>query len=102
LTYFIFKLVRMYSPGFSTPYLPARKELTAFAVLTIISLLLTIVNACVCAHNYGQGLRPYVVSRKMVVDDEKPMARSAYAPYATEMQSGNKLPSRPTARMEID
>lgn len=91
----------MYSKGFSEPYEPARKELTAFAVLTIISLLLTITNACVCAHNYGQGLRPYVAKRKMSVDEEKPSG-SAYAPYATEMQPGGKLPSRPTGRMEID
>ncbi|ETN46873.1 uncharacterized protein HMPREF1541_01062 [Cyphellophora europaea CBS 101466] len=104
LTYFIFKLVRMYSDGFSAPYEPARKELTAFAVLTIILILLTITNACVCAHNYGKGLRPYIVKRKLVLDEEKPTSSSAYAPYATEMQPGaaGKLPQRPTARMEID
>ena len=92
----------MYSPNFQDPYIPARKELTAFAVITIVSLLLTITNACVCAHNYGQGLRPYVAKRKIVVDEEKPSG-SAYAQYATEMQPGaGKLPSRPTGRMEID
>lgn len=94
----------MYSPGFSEPYLPARKELTTFAALTIISLLLTITNACICAHNYGRGLRPYVAKRKMEVDEEKPSGGNAYAPYATEMQPGGmgKMPSRPTMRMEID
>lgn len=92
----------MYSDGFKTPYLPARKELTAFAVLTIVALILTITNACVCAHNYGKGLRPYVAKRKLVVDEEKPMSSSNYAPYATEMQPGGKLPPRPTQRMEID
>lgn len=91
----------MYQDGFSAPYEPARKELTAFAVLTIILILLTIVNACICAHNYGKGLRPYVAKRKLVVDEEKPTG-SAYAPYATEMQPGGKLPQRPTGRMEID
>lgn len=91
----------MYSPGFEAPYLPARKELTAFAVLTIILLILTITNACVCAHNYGKGLRPYVAKRKLVIDEEKPTS-SNYAPYATEMQPGGKLPHRPTQRMEID
>jgi hypothetical protein len=102
LTYFIFKLVRMYSDGFEGPYIPARKELTAFAVITIVSLLLTITNACVCAHNYGQGLKPYVAKRKIVVDEEK-ISGSAYAQYATEMQpQPGKLPSRPTGRMEID
>lgn len=91
----------MYQPGFSGPYEPARKELTAFAVLTIILIILTIVNSCICAHNYRKGLRPYIATRKLVVDDEKPTG-SAYAPYATEMQSGSKLPPRPAARMEID
>lgn len=104
LTYFVFKLVRMYSPGFETPYLPARKELTVFASLTIILILLTITNACVCAHSYGKGLRPYVAKRKLAVNEEKPSG-SAYAPYATEMQPSSRMPTqqgRPAARMEID
>jgi hypothetical protein len=101
LTYFVFKLFRMYQDGFETPYLPARKELTAFASLTIVLILLTITNACLCASNYGKGLRPYVATRKVVVDEEKPSG-SAYAQYATEMQPGTKLPQRPTQRMEID
>jgi hypothetical protein len=92
----------MYQPGWSAPYEPARKELTAFAVLTIILILLTIVNACVCASNYGKGLRPYIARRKLVAQDEEKPTGSAYAPYATEMQPGNKLPMRPAARMEID
>jgi hypothetical protein len=91
----------MYQPGFSAPYEPARKELTAFASLTIVLILLTIVNSCICAHNYGKGLRPYIQRRKLVADEEKPLG-SAYAPYATEMTPGSKLPPRPAARMEID
>ncbi|KIW88195.1 uncharacterized protein Z519_11306 [Cladophialophora bantiana CBS 173.52] len=106
LAYFIFKMVRMYSPGWEVPYLPARKELTTFAVLTIILILVTITYACVCAHNYNRGLKPYVNKPQNIEDDEKPMGGSAYAPFATEMEpSGSgKLPApRPVAnRMEID
>lgn len=95
----------MYSPSREAAYLPARKELTTFAVLTIILILLTIVNACICAHNYNKGLKPYVNKPENIDDDEKPMG-SAYAPFSTEMEPGmsGKLPSaRPTKhRIEID
>jgi len=105
LAYFIFKMVRMYSKSHEGPYLPARKELTTFAVLTIILILLTIGNACLCANNYNKGLKPYITKSSRVEDDEKPIG-SAYAPYATEMDPGvnGKLPAaRPSAnRMEID
>jgi len=103
LAYFIFKMVRMYSPSHEGPYLPARKELSSFAVLTIISILLTITNACLCASNYRKGLKPYIYKSASIDEEEKPIG-STYAPYATEMSSGPKYPaSRPTAnRMEID
>ncbi len=87
LAYFIFKMVRMYSPSHEGPYLPARKELTSFAVLTIISILLTITNACLCASNYKKGLKPYIYKSASIDEEEKPIG-SAYAPYATEMSSG--------------
>ncbi|OCT49760.1 hypothetical protein CLCR_07289 [Cladophialophora carrionii] len=106
LAYFVFKMVRMYSPHWKDPYLPARKELTAFASLTIILILLTISYACICAHNYKTGLKPYVNKPQAIEDDEKPMGGSAYAPYATEMEPSGvgKMPApRPMAnRMEID
>ena len=98
----------MYSQGWEDPYLPARKELTAFAALTIILIVVTIFYACICAHNYNKGLKPYVNKPQAVEDEEKPVGSSAYAPYATEMapsgSSGARLPiPRPNAnRMEID
>ena len=117
LAYFIFKLVRMYSSERERNYLPARKELTTFAVLTILLILMTIVNCIMCAANYNKGLRPYVAKRKVQTEEEK-MSHSvgspgnAYAPYATEMQPnmgmagaavGKMAPPRPMpARMEID
>lgn len=110
----------MYSTEREDAYRPARKELLTFAVLTIILIVLTITNSIMCALNYGKGLRPYVASRKPQGIEEKmgaPHRGSAYAPYATEMQSGNQYggyggngpldnkmgaPRPMPARMEID
>lgn len=61
----------MYSDNFKTPYLPARKELTTFAAITIVLILMTIVNAIVCAANFNKGLKPYITSRKLETDEEK-------------------------------
>ena len=65
LAYFIFKLARMYQPSRAQFYLPARKNLTSFAVITIVLLILTIVNACVCMSNFDQGLKPHIMKRKI-------------------------------------
>ena len=100
----------MYSDSHEDAYLPARKELTTFAVLTIISILMTIVNSIMCAANYNKGLKPYVTDRKVETEEEKMatyQTSTAYAPYATEMQQQGtvgKVPSgRPMPqRMEID
>lgn len=101
LAYFLFKLVRMYSAARERAYRPARKELTTFAVLTIILIITTIINACMCTHNFNKGLKPYISSRKTERDDEK---RAGV--HGTEMSGG---PARaPTGgapmspRMEID
>lgn len=96
----------MYSSAREDAYRPARKELASFAVLTIILILLTITNACVCAFNYNKGLKPYIYKTRPIEEDEKPMG-SAYAPYATEMEPhvGGKRPMAGPSnagRMEID
>lgn len=65
LAYFIFKLARMYQPGHMEKYLPARKSLTSFAVLTIILIILTIMNASICTANFGMGLKPHLMKRKI-------------------------------------
>lgn len=75
-------------------------------MLTIILILMTITNACVCASNFNKGLRPYITKRKIVSEEEK-LGSSNYAPYTTEMVSGagdgRMGISRPgPARMEID
>ncbi len=71
LAYFLFKLVRIYQPSHRSQYDAARTSLTIFAVLTIILIILTIVNACVCMHNFNKGLKPFVTKRKIIGQDEK-------------------------------
>lgn len=65
LAYFIFKLARMYQKSKRAAYLPVRKSLTVFAVITIILIILTIVNACVCTSNFNKGLKPHITKRKI-------------------------------------
>lgn len=71
LAWFIFKLERMYQKGWEEDYLPVRKSLTSFAVLTIILIILTIMNACVCMNNFNKGLKPHFLKRKITSDEEK-------------------------------
>ncbi|KAI1267697.1 hypothetical protein F5Y18DRAFT_308464 [Xylariaceae sp. FL1019] len=61
LTYFIYKLARIYEPSQAAIYMPVRKSLTAFAVLTIILIVLTITNALVCMFNFGHGLKQHLL-----------------------------------------
>lgn len=73
LAYFLYKVVRMYhsSPEKINRYKPVRKSLTTFAVITIILILLTIVNACICTANFGQGLKDVIAGRKLDVEEPK-------------------------------
>ncbi|KAF1944603.1 hypothetical protein EJ02DRAFT_340462 [Clathrospora elynae] len=90
--YFLFKLIRMYvaDQKRQTDYQPARKSLTAFAVLTILLLVVTIITACACTHNFNKGLKPHV-NDKIVQSDKA---------YNTEMPSLSG--PAPSQRMEID
>lgn len=75
-------MFRIYSASHGALYAAARKELTTFAILTIILLLMTIVNACMCANNFDKGLKPYVTKRRPVSPDTEKID------YATEMVPG--------------
>jgi uncharacterized membrane-anchored protein len=95
LGYFLFKLVRMYAadPNRLEDYKPARKSLTSFAVLTILLLVITIITACICTHNFNKGLKPFV--------NEKSVGRGSEGKgYANEMPSLSG--PTPAQRMEID
>jgi NADH:ubiquinone oxidoreductase subunit 6 (subunit J) len=95
LAYFLFKLIRMYvaDRDRQEDYKPARKSLTSFAVLTILLLLVTIVVACLCTHNFNKGLKPHVSSKRL--GDGSPNKA-----YNTEMPSLSG--PAPSSRMEID
>lgn len=75
LGYFFFKLVRIYQPGHSQDYDAVRRSLTAFAVLTIILIILTIINAFICMSNFGAGLKGHLL-RPAGPDPEKEDANS--------------------------
>lgn len=95
LAYFLFKLVRMYAADAvrQEDYRPARKSLTSFAVLTILLVIITIITACVCTHNFNKGLKPFV--------NEKSVGRGSEGKgYANEMPSLSG--PAPAQRMEID
>ncbi|KAL2756566.1 hypothetical protein ACRALDRAFT_2101535 [Sodiomyces alcalophilus JCM 7366] len=64
LSYFIFKLVRIYQPGYSQHYMAVRRSLTAFTVVTILLIILTIVNAIICMRNFGNGLKQHLLKPK--------------------------------------
>ncbi|KAH6900339.1 hypothetical protein B0T10DRAFT_25187 [Thelonectria olida] len=70
LSYFIFKLIRIYTPKFKDSYEAVQKSLTAFAVITILLIVLTIVNAVICMMNFGSGLKPHLNAKRKI--DEKP------------------------------
>lgn len=74
LTYFLFKLVRIYQPEYQESYKAVRKSLTAFAVITILLIILTIVNAIICMRNFDRGLKTHLLSPRRV--EEKPDAHS--------------------------
>lgn len=92
LAYFFFKLVRIYQPGHSDDYFAVRRSLTAFAVLTILLIILTITNAFICMSNFGAGLKPHL-RRPKGPDPEKEDANS--------YQMNDQKPTLPT-RMTID
>lgn len=84
--YFLFKLVRMYQPGHFKTYLLARRSLTFFATITLILIILTIINACVCMHNFNKGLKPHINKKRPRNEEEK----------MTELSSNlsGKMPNR--------
>lgn len=89
LAYFFFKLVRIYQPSHAAHYQAVKRSLTAFAVLTIVLIILTIGNAFICMHNFGAGLRTHLVNAKA---EEEKEATNAYQLQDQKPQ----LPSRMT------
>jgi hypothetical protein len=71
VVYFIFKLVRIYQGGRTADYAPVKTSLTIFGVITLILIVLTIVNACICMANFGKGLQPFILQRRFGGDAEE-------------------------------
>lgn len=92
LAYFLFKMVRMYQSSQEDKYIAARKTLTVFAVLTIVLIIGTIVNAIVCMRNFGCGLKQVITPTK-VSDEEKD-----YYPMGSML----KMHTQSNTRMTID
>lgn len=92
LSYFIFKLSRIYDPYHANDYMPVRKSLTTFAVLTIILIILTITNALICMFNFGAGLKQHLNMRHSPQVDKDQISYSL---------NDVKQPQMPT-RMTID
>ena len=75
LTWFLFKLVRIYQPQTRHAYQAVQKSLTAFAVITILLIILTIANAIIVMMNFGSGLKNHIRASKGR-DEEKPDVNS--------------------------
>lgn len=72
MAYFLFKLVRMYNDkSRRDDYLPARRSLTSFAVITLLLITITIINAITCMANFNKGLKPHITKRKFPTEEEK-------------------------------
>lgn len=96
MAYFLFKLIRMYAGPKSAQYGTARRPLATFAILTLILLVLSIVNAIVCMRNFGQGLKNYVRQRKVESAPSSPEMLMQQWPSTKTTKS----PS--THRLELD
>jgi len=57
LTYFIFKLVRFYSPSTRDQYLTTRATLTVFTVIALILLMASFAVGLRCLIDFDRGLR---------------------------------------------
>jgi amino acid transporter len=99
----------MWAPGPRVyDYLPARKTLTAFAVMTLILVLVTIAICIWCAMNYGHGLKNHTVkhNRNDSVTDSVHKQEYYMEPYnspgpgAPSQAYGIRPPGG--SRMEID
>lgn len=92
LAYFLFKLVRIYSKSHGFHYTPIKRSLTAFTVMTILLILITIANAFLCMSNFGNGLKTHLV---------KPKGRDPEKDDMNSFQMTDQKPQLQT-RMTID
>lgn len=89
MAYFIFKLYRMYAEATFEQYLAARPSMTFFAIITLILIVITIINACMCVNNFNHGLKPHIQKKKERSEEK-----------STELSSN--IESQVPSRMMID
>lgn len=62
VSYFIFKIIRMYDHNEAFKYEFVRYMLTFFASVTLFLLLLTAINAAICWSNFGKGIKDHLLN----------------------------------------
>jgi hypothetical protein len=72
-------------------YKPIRPSLTTFAVITILLLMVTIVVACMCTHNFNKGLKPHISKRKVQDPDDKRYGPGNEMPALSGMPAGSRM-----------
>ncbi|EPY52370.1 hypothetical protein SPOG_01695 [Schizosaccharomyces cryophilus OY26] len=78
IAYILFKIIRMYLPAEIQRYTDSCREIvTAFSVLTLVSLLSTMIVGFSCCSNFYKGLRNYLI---YLEKKKKQDAGSAYSP----------------------
>ena len=73
-------------------YLPDRRTLTVFAVITVCMLVATIVNAVWCMYNFDKGLKPHLSKRQSLgADDSKTYQQEYGMPAVSAGQSHTRM-----------
>ena len=98
----------MYAPSSRrVDYIPARKTLTVFAVITLVLLIVTLVVAIMCMRNFGKGLKPHVEAssglfwrKKRPVSADEPWEYSTYGNSGGA--SGGKTGAGPDSGVYMD
>jgi len=109
LAYFLFKLVRMYQPSQAYKYIHARRPLATFAIITVILIVCTIINAILCMRNFNKGLKDHVLSEKRLSSVPPQAAQTPLGKLTKRKQEEEPVdqsnylhPKKPTARMTIE
>ncbi|KAH6657788.1 hypothetical protein BKA67DRAFT_532979 [Truncatella angustata] len=90
LAYFIFKLSRIYDTTKGPFYQPVKKSMTAFAVITILLIVITVVNCMVCMLNFGAGLKQHLYNKPNDMDKDQ----VSYS--MNDVKQSTQLPTRMT------
>jgi len=101
----------MYQPSQAWKYISGRRPLTTFAVITLILIVCTIINAIVCTLNFNKGLKEHVLkSEKRVSVGQSSSIPTPLGKLSRrnreeddQLDETNHLhPKKPSARMTIE